>query len=784
MALLLTAAAWAVLHAHRAPATRESFVVHTNLLRLFRDAEYVRASEHLVLGSRRGRVFTEEPDLRRLDQATGLLTFPDGEPPYAWIVGRRAGFDLEVLEREPRTLSLTLIDGLGGEQQQSFRLLFNGRELLDTPLQRIDTQQTFRVDVPAQIQRRGANRVELVFARTESRALMGRPVPLPLAALITRARFLTEDQPDDHFRKWPQRLGLVHRPRGGESRSELVIPPETCVRLGLRLPDRERLLLRLVVDEPREALDLSLQLGLNERVPLGRLDVDPAAQPGGTRRVDLDLGVWAGRDAVLELWSRGAQHENVVRVAQLRTKKSDPPAPEPVRVSGERERPSFLVVLLDALARSRVGAYAANGESLTPRLDALAARGLLVERASAPASYTLASVGALLTGQNPLTHGVVQLSDSAGFQRLPQDTPRLATSLQSAGWRTSAFVTNPNAGAVHGYDAGFETYHELFADKALWNDGVDGAQLAPRLANFLASVDTDPYLAYVHVFEPHAPYNAPADLLAEHVQPYNGPARGDRAWLDAVKHGEVRLDDAGWTHLRELYAARVALADRVLGELLDALERSGRADDTLVLVTSDHGEAFGEHGWIEHGDHVYAEQVDVPLVLAGPGLSPARVSGPATLEDIAPTLLPLAGVSVPPNMEGRDLLAAAQPERALHARSAAALPVFSWTRWPWRLHVDTATRRVRLHDLDSDPQERVDLSDLQPATTLVLQQELTRAVRDAALRDRQVERVEVSDPERLQQLAQIGYAAKATEPEDEPALPAEVVVLTSMLQRL
>jgi arylsulfatase A-like enzyme len=339
-------------------------------------------------------------------------------------------------------------------------------------------------------------------------------------------------------------------------------------------------------------------------------------------------------------------------------------------------------------------------------------------------------VGTLLTGQSPLRHGVVlALQPSGEPGRLPDDAPRLARELAGHGWRTAAWVTNPNAAARHGYDAGFERYDELFRDETLWDEGVAGTNLPPRLASWLAEIGDQPFFAWVHVFEPHAPYDSPPDLLLRWVKPYDGPVRGDRTWIDSYRFGEAEVDDAGWRHLRELYAARQGLADRTLGALLEALAEAHRAEDTVVIVTGDHGEALGEHRSLEHGDTVYSEQVDVPLVVFVPGREPASLSGPVTLQDIAPTVLALAGLPQPAGMEGVDLLAGpVDAQRPLFARSSERLPKLSWTRGALRLVVDLGTRRRELYDIVRDPAEASDILGQRPASAAVLYRELTAAV--------------------------------------------------------
>lgn len=779
MLLLLTAAAVAIVSSQRERKLRESPALLRNLLPLFREAEVFTTTRVVSLGSLRGRALCVEPDPRRFESATGMLTNPEGDPPYAWFVGRRSGFQLDVLERLDRTLTLRLATALPPEREQRLRLLFNGVELSAVALRRDGELQSVVVDVPAELQKRGPNQVELIFSEVHVRELLIWPTPLPLAAIVPMVTFLAEGESSGPTPP-PPRRGLVSE--GDVSRAELLIPADTCMRLAQQLPDEERLVLLLGVSRLDAPLLVTLQDDAGRRHQLRALE----PRPGEARQLHLDLTPWAGEVVALEFWARGKSGQVVLATAQLRG--GDPgaltaPVAPPPRAAAE-PRPSFLLVVLDALGRSRVGAYANSSRSvsLTPRLDALAARGLRVDRAQAPASYTLASTASLLTGQAPLTHGVVQLRSESGYQRLDDAAPRLARSLSAAGWRTAALVTNPNAGARHGHGEGFDEYLELDQDPSLWDNGVAGEHLAPRFAELLERAGDEPVFTYVHVFEPHAPYEAPSALSAAHVEPYDGPVRGDREWLDGYKRGEHRPDDAGWRHLRQLYAARVALADQVLGELLDTLAASGRAEDTLVFVTSDHGEAFGEHGWVEHGDLAYGEEIDVPMILAGRGIEVGHVPGPASLIDVAPTLLRLAGVSVPGAMEGADLLAPTDPDRALMARSAALLPVLSLTRWPWRLHVDTRTRRLALHDLERDPAERSNLARRRPATTLLLLQEIARRVLDARIAPAAAQ-VAARDPEADRMLTALGYVgeepAEGFEPLEELAL-----VLRALLTRL
>jgi arylsulfatase A-like enzyme len=637
--------------------------------------------------------------------------------------------------------------------------------------------------------------------------LFDEPVPLPIAAILTHVRFAPvghlEDPPPP-----PRRAGLVTE-TGEQPRAVLVLPADTAARVPLALPDAPRVVLRMQPLQVGSVLELAVFTDNGPRHVIGRLE--PSESIASEARYDLTP--WAGQPVLLEFWAqragaltgvtrgpdgvdhpadetrlagahifvpeewapapsavdslaRGGRLEGTSSATEPAAEPSASPAPAQASLQGgppAGSKPSFLVITLDALARAAATATV-DGAPVMPNLAALVARGVAFEGATAPASYTLASVASLLTGQGPLTHGVALIKDDAGrIQRLRPDAPSLAATLREHGWRTGAFMTNPNTSAEHGFDNGFERYEELFHDPYKWDEGVAGEHLEAPLEAFLKESAGEPFLAWVHVFEPHAPYDAPADLQERFVPPYDGDVTGQRDWIDAAKLGERTADAAGWKHLRDLYTARTALADRVLGELLAVLDRSGRAKDTVIVVLSDHGEAFNEHNALEHGDNVYHEQVDVPLAFVGTAAKAGSRPGPASLIDVAPTLLALAGVPAPAGMQGMDLLAGPlDPQRPLLSRDAARVPMLAWTRGSLRLIVDLATRRRGLYDLQRDPAEQANLIETRPVTGMLMYRELCHAVCTAEEDAAAPEAGAPVDPQLDEKLKQLGYTGGDT----------------------
>lgn len=724
-------------------------VVAANLADLFRHAEFVRTTEVLSFGNASTKAFTTEAQRRLHDEAVGALTKDRLTPAFAWLVGDRPTFELEVLEPADRELTLFVANAM--HEPQRLTIVFNGNLLgsIELPVANRQVAETF--EVPATVQRRGPNVVEVRAARTEMRALVDEPVALPLSAVLNRVEFVEPGETVPATR--PEPPGV--RP-DEDGRPIVVLPAGSAVRGGVRVPDVERVVLEVDVTVADVPYEISVRTSMSPR----RVLVDDA-EPGNRR---VDVSRWAGQTVVLEAWARGSDGDGRVEITRgallvdedaLEDPDAAAPTERPARPEG---RPSFLFVVLDSLARDRTSTYGAERPT-TPHLTALAERGWVATDVRAPASYTLASVATMLTGQEPLTHGVTVLPSASSSLSLADEAPRLAGVLAAEGWRTAGWVANANADSRYGFAEGFEQWDDLHADPELAvRSIVDGALIPPRVGRWLSSLGPEePFFVYAHVFEPHAPYVAPQAYRERFVDAdYDGPVNGSRTWINRWKSQGFDVDAAGWEHLAQLYAARTAYADDVLGRLVAEVERAGRAEDTVIVVVSDHGEALGEHRAIEHGDLVYDEQIAVPLVIVVPGSAPGRIDAPATLSDLAPTLLGLAGVTPPDAMDGEDLFATApDAERPRLSRSYARLPVLGLTRGRYKLVYDVSTRRRELFDLVDDPGELVDISSTRQAETLALFGDVVEAFTQA---DPDATRVDTSQ-EDLERLKELGYVS-------------------------
>jgi len=306
-------------------------------------------------------------------------------------------------------------------------------------------------------------------------------------------------------------------------------------------------------------------------------------------------------------------------------------------------RPNVLLVTIDTLRADHCSAYG-YPVATTPVLDALAAAGTRYSTAYSVCATTAPSHASLLAGSSFRTLGVSRNGSS-----LPHSAVTVGEVLASSGYATAAFVSSYPLRSRFGFSQGFEAFDDNFAISGTSlgrrSDPVAHDRLAAAtFARFQSWIghrrDTRPLFVWVHFVDPHFPYRAPEPFDAE--------------WPDGVSN-DVRH-----------YDAEVHYADKQLGRVIEEFDK--HSPDSLVIVTSDHGEGLGDHGWLSHGINLYEEAVRVPLVMRWKGRVAAGqvMSQPVSLIDIAPTILEAAQIKkVPPSFEGHTLLGSLDPDRAI-----------------------------------------------------------------------------------------------------------------------
>jgi arylsulfatase A-like enzyme len=332
----------------------------------------------------------------------------------------------------------------------------------------------------------------------------------------------------------------------------------------------------------------------------------------------------------------------------------------------------FLLVSVDTLRADRLGAYGSD-RGLTPRIDALARESEVFRAAYAPASHTLPSVAALLTGRLPQEIGVVD-----NLSRLGMGVPTLASELASRGFSTAAVVSNWVLRRASGLDAGFAVYddrlpHREAAREVPERVASDTTDAALRLVGDCAAAPERRCLVWVHYQDPHGPYTPPGGR-ERHLARERAEADGRRLLpllpgpfgAGGIPSYQAVGDEREVAFYRAGYDAEVAYLDAEIGRLLDGVRERGLWERAVVVVTADHGESLGENDyWFGHGEDLSEALVRVPLLLRVPGRAPRERSDVASLVDLYRTLLALAtGEPAPPGERGRDLLAAQAPQGA------------------------------------------------------------------------------------------------------------------------
>jgi len=316
-----------------------------------------------------------------------------------------------------------------------------------------------------------------------------------------------------------------------------------------------------------------------------------------------------------------------------------------------------VLIVVDTLRADHLGCYGYDRET-SPRLDRLASTGVLFERSICQAPWTLSSVCSLFTSLYPQAHGVRHASDN---RPLPEAVDTLAELLKGDGYATGAFVANelllPETGVYQGFEDTVLVPRERPPGEGEPDAGapVHHADAADRVNRFalpwLESRADEPFFLYLHYMDPHDPYTDPAGHHRRFDPDYTGSFDGSigKIFDTMARGGRVSMDPRDVRHMIARYDGEIRYVDERIGEVLDRLDALGVADETVVVVTGDHGEQFFEHGSIKHGTTIFQEEVHVPLIVAGAGVTsaPRRVGATVAGVDLYPTLLDVLGVALP-----------------------------------------------------------------------------------------------------------------------------------------
>lgn len=392
--------------------------------------------------------------------------------------------------------------------------------------------------------------------------------------------------------------------------------------------------------------------------------------------------------------------------------------------------PSTPVILIsvDTLRADHLSCYQ-TGRRPTPHIDALAKNGTLFSQISSPFPLTLPSHVALFTSTYPFANRV----EDNGVPLAPSAVT-LATVLKSAGYKTGAFVGSFVLDRRFGLNRGFDVYdgpldvHNKTSYGAIERKRP-GGEVAGAAMHWLERNSSEPFFVFLHLYDLHLPYDRPQD--------------------PSLRHGETG------------YEAELEYEDRVVGDFLAFLDHRQLLKKTLIVFTSDHGEGLGEHGESTHGYFIYQSTLHVPLIIQWPTGSKRppqnRIDGPASLLDVAPTILDAVGVARPPEMQGRSLIAGDVAREiyseSVYARNHFGCAVLRSLRAGDYKYIDAP--KPELYDLSKDPKEERNLYDQQKPRAAALHKRIV-AVRSSFPSGR-ASNPPMATPETVKILRSLGY---------------------------
>ena len=380
---------------------------------------------------------------------------------------------------------------------------------------------------------------------------------------------------------------------------------------------------------------------------------------------------------------------------------------------------NLLFIMIDTVRADRLGVagYQRDGKSLSPRMDQLASESGYFTRTYAQAPNTPRSLPSIFASRFPS-----QIAVHKKFQKFPKvldENLLLFEVLQQAGVYTVGFASHFYFEERRNIRQGFDLFdNEGALDIKGSNADIAAPRIVPKVEGKLAELAAQKtrFAMFVHLFEPHSTY---------------------------VKHEQFPITERGTAGLMQKYDYEIAFVDIWVGRILDALHANGLDTDTMVVLLSDHGEAFGVHrvagkNMFFHGQTLYDELLRVPLIMRVPGLAAGQYDDVVNLTDVAPTVVETLGIARPDTFLGHSLLGRMRGEElAPHFAYGELLPAPSWDHSArmmvapdgrFKIYARTSDNRFELYDVKADPEERQNLADDNPDELARMQEELLRFV--------------------------------------------------------
>jgi arylsulfatase A-like enzyme len=558
----------------------------------------------------------------------------DGDVTYTYVDDTgRVYFPVD----EPGELTLRFqMKPVGSHRMQVF---LNNESLEGVVLEEGALFRTYDVHVPAEHVRQGENYLLLRFGGTT--VVDGADVAVAMGSIRVIPGRPAEDE---RFAppQWDTLVSAVEL--GGVERQALAFRAPTTLSYHLEIPRGGRLVFGLGAEgEATEALMARVRVTAEGEAPN---EIFHARPSGRWNDQALDLSAYAGRVVRLDLEVSGRGDG---RVAWSTPAVMVPP---PEVAERPEEIRNVVVLLIDTLRASKLRPYDPESRVRTPVFDRIAREGVLFEAAQSPENWTKPSCASVLTGLTPATHGA-----KTSEARLPQSAELVSEVFDAAGFATGSFIANGYVSDRFGFDQGWDDYNNFIRD----GRSTEAENVFQEAGDFIEAHRDERFFVYVQTIDPHVPYDPPESYLRRYDDSeYAGPVQPRRTpeLLEDAKQNRVTFGPADRRRLEALHDGEISYHDHHLGRFLERLDELGVGDDTLLVITSDHGEEFDDHGSWGHGHSIFQELLGVPLVFHRPGALPQgrRVPHAVSTMNIAQTILELTGVEGLERAEGRSLV--------------------------------------------------------------------------------------------------------------------------------
>jgi len=626
----------------------------------------------------------------------------DGATPVAYVAGTSAAFSFPVDADG---------DGVLAQGRSELQLTLTMRSVVpkqrlsvfvnEKPVATLDVEQTLRsydVAIPAATIAAGDNRIRLTF-RSAGAIAGGKRAAAAIAAIEIGSPRPASPKPAVDRPAPPLELGASEVEIGGARRRALAMPGASRLSFYLQVPAQAKL--ALAYGSRAAGASVAVRVARD-----GAASTTLVEGPSSGRWTEgaWDLAPFAGQTVRLDLCARGggvdwAEPRLLVRAA----------APA---AAGTRKFDHIYVWMIDTLRADKVHVYNPKTNVLTPNYDAFAADATRFTWAQVPGTWSLPSQASMLTGVYPRVHkATVQES------KISREVPFVAEQFKKAGFRTAMFSANGYVSSKWGFDRGWDENRNLIREnlpnnaETLW--GIAKKWILPAKAK--------PQFVYLAVIEPHVIYNPRKEFLLKYWnKPYTGPIKPvlTGIQLGKIKQGTLKVNATDKAYLEALHNAEITQSDSAFAAFIQDLKTAGLYDTSVVIVISDHGDEFWDHGDCGHAQGAHQELVHVPFIIRAPGLLPAGRTIDTDVEamDLSPTLLELAGLPIPGSMQGRSLISLTFDEVG-GGPAAGLTQIEAVSRGlktgRYRL-IHSGVARMELFDELDDPREQHDLSGERP----------------------------------------------------------------------